>query len=208
MTEGLFPMADAHFSAHLRVCRPCPPCYAHPGNIRVPALHPFKEKNLRFSAGPQPGTSSARLRTIALFLSAPLSCRAAENAERAAASFGGQECRLFVPNSCNTWKTMKNNTMCTSCSGKGILPAYFGNNAAFHGTKSLWSCIECAMYPMENIDQFKVTNKNAHIVFTKPTKASANRESTRRNSAAHAFMSLPFLFLSLIKQVKTVGYHR
>ena len=208
MTEGLFPMDDAQFSAPPRVRRSFPPCYAHPGNIRACSPPIRKDGNFRFSAGPQPGTSVAELRTTALFLSSPPSRKAAENAERAASPSGGPDGRLFVQNSCNTLKTMKNNTMRTSCSGKGLLPASFRNNAAFHGTTGLRNSTGNAMYPMENIDQFKVTNKNAHIVFTKPTKACANRENTRRSYAAHASMSFPFLFLLLISQVKTVGYVR
>ena len=87
--------------------------------------------------------------------------------------------------------------MFTSLPGKSLRKAPSVQCAASAAEHTLPKGAEITMYPVKNIDQFKVTNKNAHIVFTKPTETNKKRPFPLRTGFPLCVMSFSFLFLFL-----------
>lgn len=83
--------------------------------------------------------------------------------------------------------------MFTSLPGKSLRKAPSVQCAASAAEHTLPKGAEITMYPVKNIDQFKVTNKNAHIVFTKPTETNKKRPfpPAHRLSAVRHVFSVP-----------------
>lgn len=187
--EGLLSMDDAHrFPCSCRPAFPPSP---------VPPMLPRSAGEGTKASGrlPRslPGTCPAELRTMPRSFLLPQRMSAEKGAAHGLFLRPAPSLFRNVPNLCNLWETLINQCMFTSLPGKSLRKAPSVQCAASAAEHTLPKGAEITMYPVKNIDQFKVTNKNAHIVFTKPTETNKKRPfpPAHRLSAVRHVFSVP-----------------